>query len=153
MHQPLTAGDLCTRTTVIANRSLPLNDAAQLMRSQHVGCLVVVDEAAAGRVPVGILTDRDIVIAAVAKGLDPRTLNVEDVMSSEPTTALESDTLLDVLGVMRRAGVRRVPVTDAQGTLQGVLALDDIFEVVSEEMGLLAQALTRERKLEPQRRP
>jgi CBS domain-containing protein len=153
MQKQLTAGDLCTRTTVVATRSLALNDAARLMREHHVGCLVVVDDAPAGRVPVGMLTDRDIVTAVVAKDLDPRTLRVEDVMSSEVVTAREPDSVLEVLAAMRRVGVRRVPVTNAQGVLQGVLALDDLFEIVSEEMGALSQALARARKLEPQRRP
>lgn len=153
MNQPLSAGDLCARTVVVADRNLALNDAARLMREHHVGCLVVVEEKPIGRVPVGMLTDRDIVTAVVAPDVDVHTLRVEDVMSSGPVVACESDSLLDVLSAMRRAGVRRVPVIDSRGVLQGVLALDDVFELISEEINLLVKVLASASQREWQRRP
>lgn len=153
MNPPLSAGDLCTRTVVVAHRDLALNEAARLMRGHHVGCLVVVDEAPDGRRPVGLLTDRDIVTAVVAKDVDARPLRVGDVMSSGPVLAREADSLLDALAAMRRAGVRRVPVVDARGVLQGLLALDDVIETLGEQMSLLVQVLAAARQREPQRRP
>lgn len=153
MHQPLTAGDLCTRASVIAFRATALNEAARLMREHHVGSLVVVDESPDGRVPVGLLTDRDIVTAVVAKDADPGRLRAEDVMSTSLVTAREQDSVMDVLGAMRRAGVRRVPVTDVRGVLLGVLSLDDLLEVVGEEIRALVLALDSGRKRELQRRP
>lgn len=153
MNQPMSAGDLCTRSVVIAHRDLALNEAARLMREQHVGCLVVVDETPDGRMPVGLLTDRDIVTAVVAQDVDARTLRVEDMMSTPPVIAREADSLVDTLAAMHRGGVRRVPVTDTRGVLQGVLALDDVIEIVGEEMSLLVQVLASARRREPQRRP
>ena len=153
MYQALSAGELCTRNVVFAERQLSVTEAAQLMREHHVGCLVVTDEALGSRVPVGLLTDRDIVLAVVAKGVDAQTLRVEDVMSTDPATAREGDSLLDTLAVMRRAGVRRLPVTDAQGRLQGLLTLDDVIETVGEEMSVLVQVLVSARRREPQKRP
>jgi len=153
MNQPLSAGDVCTRAVVIARRQLALDDAAGLLREAHVGCLVVVDETPDGRLPVGLLTDRDIVVAVVAKGVDVRTLRVEDVMTQDPVLVREDDSLLDALGAMRRAGVRRVPVTDRHGVLQGLLALDDVIEIVAQEMSVLMQVLTSARQREPERRP
>lgn len=153
MYQPLSAGDLCTRNVVFAPRNLVLTDAAQLMREHHVGCVVVTDEAPGGRVPVGLLTDRDIVLAVVAKGIDGRTLQVEDVMSADLVTAREGDSLLDTLEVMRSTGVRRLPVTDAQGRLQGLLTLDDVVEAVGEQMSVLVQVLVSARRREPRKRP
>lgn len=153
MNLPFTAGELCIRTVVVAHRSLPLDDAARLMRTHHVGCLVVVEDTALGRVPVGLLTDRDIVTAVVARDVDPRTLRVEDMMSSHPVTVLEVDSLLDALAAMQRAGVRRVPVVDPQGVLQGVLSLDDVIELVGEQLHRLVQVLASARRIEPLRRP
>lgn len=153
MYQALSAGELCSRNVVFAERQLGVVEAAQRMREHHVGCLVVADEALGSRVPVGLLTDRDIVLAVVAQGVDARTLRVEDVMSADPATAREGDSLLDTLAVMRRAGVRRLPVTDAQGRLQGLLSLDDVIETVGEELGVLVQVLASARRREPQTRP
>ena len=153
MSEPLTAGDLCTRTTVIASKEMDVVAAARLMREHHVGCLVVVDEIAVGRVPVGILTDRDIVTAIVAPGVDPRRLRVEDVMSAEPAVAHDNESVLDVLAGMRRKGVRRLPVVDKRGVLQGVLTLDDVLEAVAEQLNALVKAMTSGRTREAQRRP
>ncbi len=153
MSQALSAGDLCTRNVVISHRDLAVNGAARLMREQHVGCLVVIDETAAGRIPVGLLTDRDIVTAVVARDVDARTLRVEDVMTAGPVLARDTDSLFEAMNAMRRAGARRVPVVDDRGALQGLLALDDVIEVVGEEMRLLLEVLTSARSREPERRP
>jgi CBS domain-containing protein len=153
MYQPLSAGDLCTRNVVFAHRDMALGEAAQRMREHHVGCLVVVDDVPDGRQPVGLLTDRDIVIAVLARDVDVRSLRVDDVMSASPVTAREGDSLLDSLAAMRRAGVRRLPVIDAQGHLQGLLTLDDVVEVIGEQMSVLAQVLVSARRREPLHRP
>ena len=148
MPQALTASDLCTRATVFAPRAMAIDEAARLMREQHVGCLVVADDMKVGRVPVGMLTDRDIVTAIVAKGLDPQRLRVEDVMSAEPAVAHADDSVLDVLAAMRRKGARRLPVVDAQGVLFGVLALYDVLEVVAEQLNAVVQAMSSGRPRE-----
>ena len=153
MPEPLTAGDLCTRSVVTASRTMGVAEAARLMREKHVGCLVIVDEMAIGCVPAGMLTDRDIVTEIVAKGVDARSLSVEDVMSAEPAVADASETVLDVLAGMRRKGVRRLPVVDACGVLQGILALDDVLEAVAEQLGAFVQAMQSGRAHELQRRP
>lgn len=153
LFQALSAGDLCARNVVFAHRDMALGEAAQRMREHHVGCLVVVDDSPAGRLPVGLLTDRDIVIAVVAQDLDVRTLRVGDVMSATPVPAREAESLLDSLGAMRRAGVRRLPVVDGHGHLQGLLTLDDVVEVVAEQLGALAQVLLSARRREPLIRP
>lgn len=153
MSKRLNAGDVCIRDVDHAFRSLSVSEAARLMRERHVGCLVVVDETDKGRVVVGMLTDRDIVTAIVAKDVDPRTLRVEDAMSSDLVTARTGDSILDVLGVMRRKGVRRVPVVDANGVLVGLVALDDMLGLVADELRLIVQAIESERKREPIARP
>jgi len=149
--QPLSVGELCTRTTVIAHRKMGVDEAARLMREQHVGCLVVVEETLAGRLTVGILTDRDIVIAVVARDLDPSVVTVGDVMSTDLATAREGDSVLGALAAMRHKGVRRLPVTDAKGGLIGLITIDDVLGVIAEQLhglvGTVASEQERERRM------
>lgn len=153
MSEKLNAGDVCNRIVTIAERKMSLVEAAQLMRDHHVGCLVVVDVAGAGRLVAGILTDRDIVTAVIAKELDPRKLLVEDVMSSELVTVQEHDSIVDLLATMRRKGLRRMPITNTQGVLIGLVTLDDLLELMAEQMHTIVQVIEteqlRERKMRP----
>jgi len=153
LSKPLTAGDLCIRETVVVPPSLALQEAARVMREQHVGALVVVDETPRGRVPVGMLTDRDIVTAVVAKEISLHGLRVADVMADNPLTAREGDSLLDVLSAMQRRGVRRVPVTTESGLLAGVLALDDMLGAVAEQLRGVVAAIEAGRRREERLRP
>lgn len=153
MGERLTTGEICTRNVSFATRDMPLVAAARQMREHHVGCLVVVEELALQRRVVGVLTDRDIVVGVVAAGLNPGTLSVGDVMSAEPVTAREEDSLIDLMRAMRERGVRRVPVVGARGELIGIVTLDDVLTVLSEELGLLVAAIDREGQRERQRRP
>jgi len=148
MADRLTAGEVCTRIVTTAFRGTVLSEAARLMREQHVGCLVVVEEADPGRVVVGILTDRDIVVSVVAKDLDARLLSVREAMTTDVVTAREEDSVTDLLELMRRKGVRRIPVTGPQGVLVGLVALDDLLAVVADEMQALAGAIGSGRKRE-----
>lgn len=149
----MTAGELCSRIVVFAERGMGLAEAARLMREHHVGSLIVVDEGPKGRVPAGILTDRDITVGVLAKDVDPRTLRVGEVMSREIITVREQDDVLDALHLMRARGVRRVPVSGADGTLVGILSLDDVLEEVAEQLGDIAQAIARARTREATARP
>jgi CBS domain-containing protein len=144
MGERLTTGGICTRNVTIAFKRTPLSSAARLMRENHVGCLVVVEETAGMRVVVGLLTDRDIVTAVIAPGLDLDSFYVEDVMTVDLVTAREEDSLIDLMHSMRRKGVRRMPVIGAQGELVGIVTLDDVLDIVSEELGLLVAAIASE---------
>ena len=150
MGERLTTGEICTRSVTIAFKQTPLNGAARLMRENHVGCLVVVDEVGGKRIVVGVLTDRDIVTAVVAADLDPSTLQVEDVMSTDLVTAREDDSLIDLMRSMRRKGVRRVPVVGEQDELMGVVTLDDVLDILAQELGLLVAAIDSEGQRERQ---
>ncbi|WP_427913476.1 CBS domain-containing protein [Ramlibacter sp. MMS24-I3-19] len=139
---PLTAADVCTRRVVFTDRGMMLDEAARLMRSHHVGSLVVVEERSPReRIVVGMVTDRDITMAVVALDRDPRAFRVADIMSREVATVRESDSVLDVLALMRRKKVRRVPVTGPGGELVGLVALDDMLAVVAEQMQALGAAV------------
>jgi CBS domain-containing protein len=148
----MTVGQICNRVVVFAFRNTPLPDAAKLMRENHIGSLVIVDESDRGRIPVGMLTDRDIAIAVVAQALDPRTLTAGEVMSGELVTANEQDDMLDTLQRMRRRGIRRVPVLTAAGTLAGIVTLDDLLELVAEQLGDVVKAIATEQSREARTR-
>jgi CBS domain-containing protein len=143
MKDNLTAGEICSRIVTIAYPSMALNEAARLMRERHVGCLVVVEEVSLKEnVVVGVLTDRDIAIGVVAADRDPHGMRVGDVMTPDVVKVREEDSLLDVLSAMRRKGVRRVPVTGPKDVLIGIVALDDVLEVLAQEMQAVAAAVS-----------
>ena len=153
MGERLTAGEVCMREVIIAQREMPILDAAQLMRGQHVGCLVVVEENGQGRQVCGMLTDRDLIMGVLAQGLDARPLCVEDIMSEYPATLREDDSLIDVMRSMRRNGVRRLPVVTPERALVGLITLDDVLKILSEELGLLIGAIQGQIAKERHKRP
>ncbi|GAB3549830.1 CBS domain-containing protein [Noviherbaspirillum agri] len=152
MAEKLDIGEICNREVVFATEDMPLKQAAQLMRDQHVGSLVVVREAELGRIVVGMLTDRDIAVVAMARDFDPQTLRVGDIMSAEPATAHESDSMHEVMHLMRQRGVRRIPVTTDKGVLVGIVTLDDLLGIMAEQMQGFVQAIASEARHEARSR-
>ncbi|HKL48547.1 MAG TPA: CBS domain-containing protein, partial [Desulfuromonadales bacterium] len=101
---------------------------------------------------VGILTDRDIVVELLAEEIDLSRISVGDAMSFDPLIVNEADDLLQTVKNMRRRGVRRVPVVSAQGTLVGILTLDDVLEVFAEQFNDLVRLIGTEQHKERERR-
>ncbi|MGI4721025.1 MAG: CBS domain-containing protein [Janthinobacterium lividum] len=132
-------GQICTSQATHCTRDETVQGAALLMRRQHVGDVIVVDQFDGASVPVGILTDRDIVVSVIAPGLDPASLQVGDIMSDDLLTARDSDDLYETIEKMRLRGIRRVPVVDANGNLAGIVSADDLLEFLAEEMGELSR--------------
>lgn len=149
----MTAGAVCNRHVAVTFRHVSVGDAARQMRHDHVGSLVVVVEDGAGYLPVGMLTDRDIVVGIVAKDVDAASLRVGDVISNALHTARDEDSVLDALATMRRHGVRRIPVTNDEGVLVGILTLDDVLRVIAQELGQMVQAVEHGRDREASLRP
>lgn len=137
-------GEICNREVVIVTRETPVPEAARLMRRYHVGDLVVVEELSGRRRPVGIVTDRDIVIEVVAMDVPAEGLTVGDIMSAEVATVRESEGVYETLRYMRDKGIRRLPVVDRDGWLQGIVTLDDLLILLAEEMGAMAKLVARE---------
>lgn len=148
----MTAGEYCNREVVIVEKTEPISEAIRLMRAHHVGDVVVVSSTNGSPVPVGILTDRDIVLEILADDVALDAVNIGDVMSFELTTIGADATLLDTIRVMRERGVRRVPVVDRQGALMGILTLDDVLEVIAEQLTDIIGLIARERTVEMRRR-
>lgn len=144
----MAVGELCNREVVVTEKSISVAEAARLMRTHHVGDLVVVEEQGGRRVPVGIITDRDIVVEVVAAGVNPDALKVGDIMGPGVATVRESEGLFEALRYMRDKGVRRMPVVDRAGGLAGILTLDDLLGLLAEEMTELAKLVSHERQRE-----
>ncbi len=146
------AGELCNRDVVTATRDLTIVEAARLMREHHVGCLIVIEEIE-GRVrPAGILTDRDIVIEVLAKDVSPSEVTVGDAMTYTLLKVTEDENIFDIAQRMRCRGVRRVPVITNSGDLVGIIALDDLLGLLSQELTLLATITKREAEQEVTKR-
>ena len=141
----MNAGEICNREVVVAYADTKLHEAAKLMRDHHVGSLVVVVDRLSERVPVGMLTDRDLAVAVLAKELEPRMLTVGDVASTGLLTIREEDSITEALRLMRERGVRRLPVVTQSGALAGILTIDDLLDIVAEQLNEVVHAIERER--------
>ena len=145
----MTAGELCNRTVYIIRPDESVLEAARLMKKYHVGCLVVVEERDTDRIPIAVVTDRDLVVKALAEASgDLESMKVRHVMSEGVVTARDTERMYDVRKKMRGRGVRRIPVVDAQDRLQGIIAFDDLVEWMAQELTDLAQLVSREQKRE-----
>jgi len=146
--------DICSRVVVVAEPHTDLREAARLMRDHHVGALIVIDKRDGATKPVGIVTDRDIVVAVVAaSGVRPESLTVRDVMSSDLVLAQETDGVFEAVERMQDSGTRRLPVVTADGTLMGIITLDDVLRMLAGELTALAiaaqRSVTRETHVRP----
>ena len=148
----MTVGTVCNRDVVYTTPQTSAAEAARLMRQYHVGNLIVAEEKAGKRLPVGIVTDRDLVIEVMAQGISPVTVTVADMMSATLITAQESDDLMDTIKRMRAKGIRRIPVVGADSALVGILSVDDVIDLLAEELTDLARLITREQRREQRRR-
>ena len=144
----MTVGKICNREVVITNQEATLIEVAKLMREYHVGDVVVVAERGGQKAPVGIITDRDIVLAIVASEVNQDAVTAGDIMTHELLTAREEDSIWDTLQRMRSHGVRRLPVVNNRGGLEGILSVDDFLELISEELLALAQVSRRQQERE-----
>lgn len=145
-------GEICNRDVIILQREDTILKAAKLMRQNHVGDVVVVEARGGVRVPVGIVTDRDLVVEIMATGLDQTVITVGDIMVRELVTVKESTGVFETIQYMRSQAVRRVPIVDENGALVGILALDDLLELLSEELLAIAKLVRHQREKETRHR-
>jgi CBS domain-containing protein len=126
-------------------------EAAILMGERHVGDLVVVASGPDPRTPIGVITDRDLVVEVMAKGVDPGGVHVVKVMRTPVVIAHESEEIEVVIERMRSNGVRRVPVVDGQ-QLVGIVTLNDLLCALSAEMGNALGVLRQSKRNEQHQR-
>jgi CBS domain-containing protein len=149
----MTIGKFCNREVIIAEKNCTVAEVAKLMRHHHVGDVVIVNTNGDRAIPVGILTDRDIVIELIACDVPLDSVTAGDVMSYELVTAREEDSIGDTLQHMRAKGIRRVPVVNEAGELEGILSVDDLLELLVDELNLIAKVPFREQLVESTARP
>lgn len=145
-------GEVCNREVVVVKGQDGIVDVAALMRRYHVGDVVVAEDRDGKAIPVGILTDRDIVIELIAKKVSLDSVRVEDVMSSELAVVQEDRGVWDSIHCMRAKGVRRIVVVNQQGALVGIVSIDDLLELLSQELLDLARVVAREQDREKESR-
>lgn len=142
--------DVCVLDVVCCARSTRIIEAARLMREHHTGDVIVVDDPTESRMPAGILTDRDIVVEVLGKGLNPAETTVADVMSHALVIAHEGEDTAVAVERMHLHGVRRVPVVNREGSLVGIFTLDDALKLhaarAAEFVEISAKGHTRERR-------
>jgi CBS domain-containing protein len=143
-------GELCTRSVITCATQCSAADVARLMRQHHVGDLVVVEAVEGGQQPVGVVTDRDLVMQVLATGADPSTVSAADLMSPA-CTALSTEGVYDAVWHMRRKGCRRLPVVDSHNRLVGLLTLDDLTRFLAQELIDLSRIPQRQSELESAR--
>ena len=118
------------------------------MAENHVGNIVVLEDIRGQRVPVGIVTDRDIVRNVVAEALDASLFTLGDLGARDLVTAREDQGVFECMQQMRINGIRRMPVVDLKGGLIGIISLDDLIQLLAEEMSELAKIIVREQARE-----
>ena len=141
-------GELCNRETVIVLKDENIVEVARLMRHYHVGDLIVVTKSGDDNIPIGIVTDRDIVMEVVANYADPQTVKVVEIMSQELLTGSEEDGIHEIIERMRMHGIRRLPIVGKEGCLAGIISVDDILEFLGEEVDALIGLFYKERRSE-----
>lgn len=135
---------ICNREIVIAKRGNTVLEATQLMRQHHVGNVLVVDEHGGIKIPVGIVTNRDLVIEIHAHGIDPAEITLGDILAQELAVVKEDTGVFEAIQYMREIGVRRLPVVNGEGAIIGILAMDDLLDLMTEELSMLTKLVRHE---------
>lgn len=149
----MTVGEICNREVIVIQRDETILEAAKLMRQFHVGAVIVVDKQNNRQVPVGIVTDRDLVVEILATELDETVITVGDIMAPEIFSVQENTAIHEAIDFMRRKTIRRLPIVDETGELVGILTLDDALQLLSEQLLDLAKLVRYEQKKEARHRP
>lgn len=148
----MSVGQYCNRHVITTDRATEIREIARMMRHHHVGTVVVVEHRGDKDYPIGIITDRDLVVEVLAQNLSPETVTVGDVMSSGLVTAREDDNFWRMLDRMSAKGIRRLPVVDEEGVLVGILTVDDILTALAVGLSDVTRLVQREIAKETQQR-
>lgn len=125
---------------------------AQLMRRHHIGALVVVDALDKNK-PVGIVTDRDLVLELMAEGLDPAVFTAGDIMSVDLVKAQPEMDAMEAVQLMKKYRLRRLVIVDKAGNLAGIVTIEDVLGLLTRELADLSVDLGSARDRETRERP
>jgi len=132
----------CCREQVVAvSPDTPVVDVARIMKEKNVGSVIVVS---GDRRPLGILTDRDLVIRVLAREKNPQAVRTEEVMTRDVITFPDSMGIYEAIQKMTDKGIRRMPVVDGAGILIGIVTMDDMIHMLGEEMALIAKNIEKQ---------
>lgn len=133
--------ECCSVEVVCCEPDTPVQEVAEMMRKEHVGDVVVVEMRDGKRVPIGIVTDRDIILEIVALRLDISAFTAGDIMNSPLISMHEEEGVFETLRTMRNHRIRRVPVVKEDGALTGIVSSDDIINLLTNELSMMADTL------------
>lgn len=139
----MTVGSICSRVVATASSQETIRAAAQRMAANDVGTLVILD-ATDVALPIGMVTDRDIVLRCVVAGLNPDREQVGTIMTRPLHSVNEQAPVEEAMENMARAGTRRLAVVDRSGSLVGVLSLDDVLDLLADETGAIGRLLAKQ---------
>lgn len=152
----MTIGSICNREVITVLADATVQHVATLMRQYHVGDVVVIENAVKNHknktVPIGIVTDRDLVVEVVATELDCKVMTAGDIMLKNLTVVKENVGIFEAMTLMSGKGIRRLPVVDDSGNLQGIVTLDDLLLLLAKELGALSKLVANEQKNEAKKR-
>ena len=140
--------ECCNMEVVYCEADTLIPDVAAMMRKHHVGDVIVVEEKDATRMPIGIVTDRDIVIETVALDVDADAFTAGDLMSAPVATICEDAGFVETLRQMRIHKVRRMPVVTTEGGLVGIVTVDDVVKLLAMELSLMTDAMIEQQAKE-----
>jgi CBS domain-containing protein len=152
MEVDMSIGEFCNRDVVVVEQSCTILEASRLMRKHHVGALVIVVSDNGVNRPVAVITDRDLVVEVMAADLAPQAVLVGEVVSEALYSVRDSEGVFETMRLMRDHGVRRLPVVDERGGLQGIVTIDDLIALLAEEMNELSRLIEHEQAREFRRR-
>jgi signal-transduction protein with cAMP-binding, CBS, and nucleotidyltransferase domain len=141
-------GQICNRSLVTCNGETPAAELARKMRDQHVADVLVVEDRGGRLTPIGLVTDRDLVVDVIARGRDPNQLRAADIMCTNLETVLDSELVYDAIWQMRKRQILRLPVVDGHGALVGTLTADDVAEFLASELTEVARLRKRNPSLQ-----
>ena len=144
--------EFCVLVVACCPPSATIAEAARLMRQHHTGDLIVTDDSDGTREPVGIVTDRDIVMEVIAKGRDIDRTRVSEVMATPVVVASGSENVGAAIDRMRTHGVRRLPIVDDAGIVLGIITLDDLYRELAEHTAALAAIVSKQQTREQRSR-
>ncbi len=135
---------VCTLDVASCSPRISVLEAARLMRQKHTGDLVVVDDDEDGQEPIGVITDRDIVVEVLANDLNPVTTTVGSVLRHPVVVAHDSEDPATALERMRTHGVRRIPIVSQHNRLIGILTVDDLLRLLATDVNTLTEIVSRQ---------
>jgi len=142
---------LISKKVITVKKNESVQDAAKLMRKHHIGDVVVLDPKS--NAPIGMLTDRDIVLATIALNIPYEGLSVGDIMTEKLVTVGQNADIHEIIRLMKAHGVKRIPVVGAKKNLLGIISRDNVMKYLGDEFSSIGDTYQRQRSKEKERRP